>query len=318
MSEIQTRARPRIGLALGSGVARGWSHIGVIQALLNHDIHPDVVSGTSIGALVGGAYLAGKLETLSDWATGLTKIGLLRFLDVSFTGGGIIGGDRLRAEIRKQFGDVTFEDLRAPLACVATELDTGHEVWLRTGSLATAMEASYALPGMFTPVNIDGRWFVDGALVNPVPISVCRAMGARLVIAVNPNADQFGRYTRRKGQDLTPSTESDDDTDPNFHMESISQGHLISSPRKLVMRGIFGSEEKKPSMFDVMINSLTIIQDRLARTRLAGDPPDVSIAPKVGHIGMMEFTRAQEAIDLGYEAAELAVPAIREAMTILA
>lgn len=322
MNDIETSShelapKPRIGLALGSGVARGWVHIGVLRALLDHDIVPDVVAGTSIGALVGGAYLSGKLDALADWATSLTRLRMLRFLDISFRGGGIIGGDKLRAAVREHFGDVTFEDLRAPLACVATELDTGHEVWLRTGPLVDAMEASYALPGMFTPVIIGDRWFVDGALVNPVPISVCRAMGARLVISVNPNADQFGKYARKAGTNLGDG-QSAIDEGSSFNVQPLSQGHIIDTPRNLVMRGIFGHEAKKPSMFDVMVSSLTIIQDRLARTRLAGDPPDVAISPRIGHIGMLEFVRAQEAIDIGYEAGEQAVGTIREAMAILA
>lgn len=322
MSETDTNSqdvapRPRIGLALGSGVARGWTHIGVIRALVDHDIIPDVVAGTSIGAMVGGAYLSGKLDSLADWATSLTRMRMLRFLDIPFRGGGIIAGDRLRAAVREHFGDVTFEDLRAPLACVATELDTGHEVWLRTGLLIDAMEASYALPGMFTPVSIGGRWFVDGALVNPVPISVCRAMGARLVISVNPNADQFGKFARRASSNSGNGQSATDET-ASFNVQPLPTGGIIDRPRNLLMRGIFGREARKPSMFDVMVSSLTIIQDRLARSRLAGDPPDVAISPRIGHIGMLEFARAQEAIDIGYEAGSQAIGTIRDAMAVLA
>src|SRR5713226_1289197 len=182
----------QIGLALGSGVARGWAHIGVLRALERSGIKPDIVCGTSIGALIGGVYLGGRLDALEAWARQLTKLRLSRLFDFQLGYGGLIAGRRIMEIFDPRLRDQLIEALPARFACVTTEYGTGHEVWLQTGNLLEAVRASYALPGLFPPVRIDGRWLLDGALVNPVPVSVCRALGARIVIAVNLNADAFG------------------------------------------------------------------------------------------------------------------------------
>src|SRR5260221_8676534 len=182
----------RIGLALGSGVARGWAHIGVLRALGRMGIKPDIVCGTSIGALVGGVYLGGRLDELENWARQLNKMRLSRLFDFQFGSGGLIARRRILQIFDHELRDRTIEDLPAPFSCVTPQFGTGHEVWLQSGNLLEATRASYALPGLFPPVKIDGRWLLDGALVNPVPVSVCRALGARIVIAVNLNADAFG------------------------------------------------------------------------------------------------------------------------------
>ena len=188
-------ARPRIGLALGGGAARGWAHIGVLRALKSAGIEPDVIAGTSMGAVVGGAYAAGRLEELEDWARSVTRRRMLRFLDIKLWSTGLIGGGRLAGQLKETLGDVAIEELPLRYAAIATEIGTGHEIWLTQGSLVEAMRASYALPGIFPPVKVAGRWLMDGALVNPIPVAAARALGARVVIAVNPNADMFGRGT---------------------------------------------------------------------------------------------------------------------------
>ena len=187
------RGRPLIGLVLGSGAARGFAHIGVIQALKAHGIVPDIIVGTSIGALVGGCYATGQLDPLEEWARSLTRRRIISYLDVRIGGSGLIGGGRLAARLQESLGKTLIEDLPIRFAAIATEIGTGHEVWLTRGSLALALRASYALPGIFPPVHLGGRWLVDGALVNPVPVSAARAFGARVVIAVNLDADRFGR-----------------------------------------------------------------------------------------------------------------------------
>ena len=189
----RTSERPTIGLALGGGGARGFAHIGVIRTLLAHGIEPDIIVGTSIGAVVGGCQAAGRLDVIEDWARGLTKRGILGYLDISLSGGGLIGGGKLAARLEEKLGNTPIEALPIRFATITTEVGTGHEIWLTRGRLVDAMRASYALPGIFPPVALDGRWLVDGALVNPVPVSAARVFGARLVIAVNLNSDVLGR-----------------------------------------------------------------------------------------------------------------------------
>ena len=185
--------RPLIGLVLGSGAARGFAHIGVIHALKAYGIVPDIIVGTSIGAVVGGCYASDQLDGLEAWARSLTRRQIIRYLDLRIGGSGLISGGRLAARLQELVGKVSIENMPVRFAAIATEVGTGHEVWLARGSLALALRASYALPGIFPPVSIGGRWLVDGALVNPMPVSVARAFGARVVIAVNLNADSFGR-----------------------------------------------------------------------------------------------------------------------------
>src|SRR6476620_12169753 len=179
----------KIGLALGAGCARGWAHIGVLRALNEAGIYPDIVAGTSIGAVVGGCYVAGELPALEEFARDLTRRKVLGFLDFNFSGSGLITGQRLRTVLEARMKDCSIESLSKRYVAVATEIGTGHEVWLSRGRMVDAMRASYALPGIFRPVRIDGRWLFDGALVNPVPVSVGRALGARNVIAVNLASD---------------------------------------------------------------------------------------------------------------------------------
>src|SRR5690606_26313176 len=182
-----------ISLALGGGAARGWAHIGVLRALDEAGIQIDMIAGTSIGALVGGCYLAGKLDELEDFARSLTKRRIFGLLDLHLGGSGLCGGMMLTARMQEHLTGVTFADLPKPFVCVAAEIRTGHEIWLSSGSLINAMRASYALPGVFEPVTCNKRVLVDGALVNPVPVSVCRAHEQPLVVAVNLHYDLFGR-----------------------------------------------------------------------------------------------------------------------------
>jgi NTE family protein len=297
---------PRIGLALGGGGARGWAHIGVLRALERAGIKPDVVCGTSVGALVGALALAGRLDALEDWVLGLNRFRLAGYLDFRVRGG-MISGNRLTAALREQLGDLTIEELPVPFACVATDLLTGHEVWLRQGNVVEMLRASFSLPGLFSPVEVDGRWLVDGALVNPLPVSVCRAMGARVVIAVNLNADPIGRIrmpgqriARAIGFDLVPG-----------HLQG--RGHGLGS----WLRRLFGREPDAPSLFGAMVQSLNILLDRVTRSRLAGEPPDVTISPRLGHIGLLEFDRAAEVIAEGSAAAERQRPLLAEIISLL-
>ncbi|MDE0943433.1 MAG: patatin-like phospholipase family protein [Alphaproteobacteria bacterium] len=299
--------RPKIGLALGSGVGRGWAHIGVLKGLTKAGIESDVIAGTSIGALVAGVHLAGRMDALEHWACSLNRMRIMRYLDLSMQSGGILGGKRLERLLKDNLGDLAIEHLPKPFITVATELVTGHEIWLRQGPLIDALRASYALPGIFPPVELEGRQLVDGALVNPVPVSVCRAMGARLVIAVNLNADMLGSERAQ----MAKMAQSGNGNSNGNGLPSLP-GNFGAG----VLDNLF-RRDGAPSMFNVMASALNILQDRLGRSRLAGDPPDVTIAPQVGHIGLLDFDCAEELIKLGEEAVERSLPVLEEALTVL-
>jgi NTE family protein len=269
----------KIGLALGGGVARGWAHIGVLRALARAGIHPDIVVGTSMGAVVGGCHVAERLDTLEEFARGLTRRKVLGYLDFNFTGSGLITGQHLTDMLDNGLKGIEIENLPRKYVAVATEIGSGHEIWLSRGSLVNAMRASYALPGIFRPVNIQGRWLFDGAMVNPVPVSVARALGARYVIAVNVNGDSVGRGTVVPQLDALPVPEP---TPEPFVTDGEAGNMLVRNGRamkKLIQRQIFGRSDNGPGISTVMMEAFNIVQDRIARSRLAGDPPDAIISP---------------------------------------
>ncbi|MGH6763193.1 MAG: patatin-like phospholipase family protein [Phyllobacterium sp.] len=287
-----------IALALGGGAARGWAHIGVLRALDEAGIEISMIAGTSIGALVGGCYLAGKLDELEDFARGLTRRRVFGLLDLRLRGNGLFGGMKLTQHLQSHLGGIAIEDLAKPFVCVSAEIRTGHEIWITKGSLITAMRASYALPGVFEPVQCNNRTLVDGALVNPVPVSVCRAMEHRMVLAVNLQYDQYGRAAVIKHRAESP------------HANGASEvgAPLVNAPMAVETRlGITG----------VMMEAFNIIQDRISRARLAGDPPDISLFPKIGHMGLSEFHRADEAIRLGYEETMLRLPELERLQKVI-
>ncbi len=278
-----------IALALGGGAARGWSHIGVLRALDEAKIPIKMIAGTSVGALVGGCYLAGKLDELEEFARSLTPRRILGLLDLSLRGSGLISGIKLAERMEDHLGEVLIEDLDRQLVCVATEIHTGHEIWLTQGPMIDAIRASYALPGIFEPVKLNGRLLVDGALVNPVPVPVCRAFEADAVVAVNLSSDTYGRGTvvRDTGSESFLNEVGAEQLDPA--KQGMGNSAIVKLGKALGVSG-------------VMVEAFNIIQDRIARSRLAGDPPDFSIIPGLGGIGLAEFHRADEAIDAGYKA----------------
>ena len=308
------KRRPIVGLALGGGAARGFAHIGIIKTLIARGIVPDVVVGTSIGAVVGGTYVSGHLDEFEDWARGLQRRNIFSYLDIKLDGSGLIGGDKLAAQLESALGDTLIEDQTTKFASVATEVRTGHEIWLTHGRLVDAIRASFALPGIFSPCLVGDRWLVDGALVNPVPVSTARALGAEIVIAVNLSSDVFGHSTTifSHGSESDGPIGSDEDDIP----QKRGIGRLFS-PERAVKREFFGGGGR-PGISTVMIDAFNIMQDRITRARLAGDPPDLLITPRVGQIGWFEFHRADETIAHGTRAAERAIEAIQEAIDILA
>jgi NTE family protein len=305
--------RPVIGLALGGGAARGFAHIGIVRTLIAHGIVPNVVVGTSIGAVVGGAYAAGHLDTLEEWARSLQPRNILGYLDIRLNGSGLIGGDRLASQLEAAIGPFLIEDLPLKFATVATEVRTGHEIWLTHGRMVDAMRASYALPGIFSPVLVGDRWLVDGALVNPVPVSAARAMGAEIVIAANLSSDVFTHATTIYSHGA-PADAPVAAVEPAPPKRGFGK---LFSPERTVKREFFGSGGR-PGISSVMVDAFNIMQDRITRARLAGDPPDMLISPRVGQIGWFDFHRAGDLIAHGARAAERAIDSIQEAIQILA
>jgi NTE family protein len=304
--------RPVIGLALGGGAARGFAHIGIVRTLIAHGIVPNVVVGTSIGAVVGGSYAAGHLDTLEEWARSLQPRNILGYLDIRLNGSGLIGGDKLAAQLEAALGQTDIEDLPLKFATVATEVRTGHEIWLTHGRMVDAMRASYALPGIFSPVLVGDRWLVDGALVNPVPVSAARALGAEIVIAANLSSDVFAHSTTSyaHGAAAEPPETAIEVPPPRRGFSKFF------SPERAMKREFFGGGGR-PGISTVMVDAFNIMQDRITSARLARDPPDLLISPRVGQIGWFDFHRADDLIAHGARAAERAIDSIQEAIHIL-
>ena len=287
--------KPRIGLALGSGSARGWAHIGAIRALEEKGVKPDLICGTSIGALVGAVYASGQLDELEQWVTGLAWTNVVRLMDITWKGG-LIRGQRLFNLFRATFRDIDISELDMPFGAIATELTSGREIWLRQGKLFDVVRASIATPGLFTPVVQDGTILVDGGLVNPVPVSMCRAFGAEVVIAIDLSWGKLGPY-RHRSREITARP-------PPTWVERILRA---GSAR--------GDEPKIPSIFEVFNTALDIVEQRVARSRLAGEPADVLITPLLPNFGTMEYHRAREAIQEGRTAVERMMPLIEQVVS---
>ena len=295
----RTNSNLKIGLALGSGSSRGWAHIGIINALAEHGIRPDIVCGTSVGALVGAAHVAGNLDRLEEWVRSLTRLETARFFEITSTFTGFVNTSRLRKFLEKHVAgaDDRIEDLKLQYGSVATDLESGREIWFTKGPLLEAVWASISLPGLFPAIRHENRWLVDGGLVNPVPVSVCRALGADVVIAVNLNGDIVGKHLVKTSKEKKKNGVAEAFT----NLVKEYTGSLF-----------FDSEEEgdPPGLFDAIAGSVNIAQERITRSRLAGDPPEILLAPKLSHIGLLEFFRAEEAIAEGSKCVERALPEI--------
>jgi NTE family protein len=305
------RRKPRIGLALGAGSARGWAHIGAIRALEERGVRPDIICGTSIGALVGAAYASGQLDKLEEWVTGLAWTTVVRLMDLSWRGG-LIRGARLFTLFNTILEDREIDDLPIPYGAVATELGSGREVWLQHGKMLDAVRASCAMPGLFQPALRDGALLVDGGLVNPVPVSMCRALGADLVIAVDLSWGKLGVY-RDRNRNRSGEQGGENSAElpvaprevPGW-LGKLGRGWLARAAKKVE------DQVRMPSIFEVFTTSLDIVEMRVARSRLSGDPADVLLTPLLPGFGTMEFHRAKEAIEEGRVAVERMAPLIEQ------
>lgn len=299
---------PRLGIALGSGSARGWAHIGILRALADLGLRPTVVAGASVGALVGAAYANDRLDALETWVCALTQRDVWRLIDASFRGGGIMSGNRLMDAIANSVGDTPIEDLPMPFGAVATDLYTGDEVWLREGPMMRVVRASSGVPGLFAPAWHAGRWLIDGGVVNPVPVSMCRAMGADRVIAID-----LSRSVTRAGQraqlpaDGKPATAAADGSEH----QATPEGNALLRKWSGVFDGMvesFRAKRQEPGLFEAMTSSVNIMQDRITRTRLAIEPAEILLRPQLDDFQLMDFHRAREAIAAGRACVEAAAP----------
>lgn len=303
---MHERDNLKIGLALGSGSARGWAHIGVIRELEAAGIYPDIICGSSIGAFVGAAYANNKLDELEKWVLTLSWKEIINYLDISLLGGGFIQGEKLFRVASEKVDDPLIESLPRLFGAVATELDSGREIWFREGSLKNAVRASIGLPGLFAPVQINGQWLVDGGLSNPVPVSLCRAMGADIVIAVNLNGEIVGRQDRQRlGKMLSRSLKTGSKSE-FFERISAQLRNTLQERKEFLLSQLFGRSRETPGLFDVMTKSIYIMQDRITRSRMAGDPPEIILAPRLSEMGLLEFDQAAIAIGEGRECVQRA------------
>ena len=274
---------PRIGVALGSGGARGWAHIGVLRELLSRGIEPAIVCGTSMGAVVGAAYASGRLDAFEEWVRSLDRRRVLSLFDLSLNGG-LIEARRVLDYLRDDLPDINIEELPIPYGAVTTDLHTGGEIWLRSGSLQGALRASAALPGLVSPWQVGDRWVTDGGLVNPVPVSLCRAMGADYVIAVDLNTT----LVRDKKAPAPPDRSLSD----SLREVSMRSRRALSLPG-----GASG-----PSVFEVISRSLAIMQLRITQSQMLGAPPDVHVTPQLAPFTFLDFDRGEEIIEEGRRA----------------
>jgi len=307
----------RIGIALGSGSARGWAHIGVLQALAELGIKPEIVAGSSIGSLVGAAYASNQLDEMESMVTSLTWKDIVSFLDMSIIGGGLIHGERLINFFRHHVDERDIESLPRRFAAVATELDSGREVWLQSGDLLDAIRASIALPGLFTPYKINNHWLVDGGIVDPVPVSLCRAMGAEIVIAVSLNGDIVGKHSRNHdhASELVPGKIVKEYESTLCDRISVQLEKTLLKKKNILLSRLFGESLNSPGLIEVLAGSINIMQDRITRSRMAGDPPDVILSPGLSHLGLMEFDRGALAMEEGFACVERMRPALEHIMS---
>ncbi len=307
-------SRPRLGLALGSGSARGWAHIGVIRSLEKQGIEPDIICGSSVGALVGAAYASGHLDLLEKWVENLKWADVLGYMVRSFVGKESIQSQKqLAAIFGEQIGTVLVEELPKIFGAVATDLNTGQEIWLRRGPLLNSLSPSIAYPGLLNPVYYEGRWLVDGALVNPIPVSLCRALGADIVIAVNLNGDLLGKNRYRPVDPEPPAdpVKAEHELDLWERLTSTFRNNR-SKETDPSPGNDDGETQYAPRIFEVVTGAINIMQDRITRSRMAGDPPDISLTPHLSQIGHLEFHRSEEAILEGKASVERMLPALED------
>jgi NTE family protein len=307
VSPDSTSEKPKLGLVLGSGAARGWAHIGVLQALDEMGVEPDIYAGCSAGALVSGAKLLGILEDLEKWALELKPLGAMKDFAFTFSRGGVL--DPAAAFDSFRGADKLIEELDVPFAANATDIGTGEEVWLTQGSVIDAAKASTAIPLIFRAARMPGehgdRWLVDGALSNPVPVDLARSLGADKVIAVDVNA--ISRSIRRFNSERSTAVIVRPDPTPAIPENPVLPtplANLIANTRAYVDQRAAVARARmksKPHFFETATAAADIFQAQLAEAKAQIHPPDIRLTPDLRHIAHAAFDRAEEIIDIGYQ-----------------
>ena len=308
-------AKPKIGVALGMGAALGWAHIGIIRALQDENISIGAVSGCSMGSVVGGALAAGKLDILEEWAKSLSIVRVGKYLDVglhSITGKGLLQGEKIMDTFAQEVGDLNIENSPLPLGIVATDLMTGEEVRFLEGSMVEASRSSISVPGLFAPHYYRDRWLVDGGLVNPVPVDVCRELGADVVIAIdvlNSDVEAMWEARRNKPSALTQYV---DHAMAHSLMPDLAKPFWKKARDWVHHKTARVDHTQPPKLYDTLDAALNIMERVVMQRRFEDSPPDILVRPPLHDLRVYDFHRAEDAITIGYDAMKKAMPEVRK------
>ena len=291
-----------VGLVLGSGSSRGWAHVGAIEALEEAGIPVDVIAGCSVGSYVGAIYASGGLASLKQFILGMNGEKMFSYFDVVIPRSGLLDGNKKLHEFLSGHTDAkTFEELKIPLKMVATDLESGDKVVMASGNLFAALRASMSMPGLFAPVEVKGRWLVDGGLVDPVPVGVARAMGADVVIAVDLNS---GLVSRRQRARLAEAP-AEGTPPPEYRSEMTRKlaDHYAEAESTFTqkIRSFLNIDDPTPDIMETVSGAIGIMQERITRINLAVEPPDILVQPRLGEMKMMDFGQVEKAIEEGYQ-----------------
>ncbi|NQU66538.1 MAG: patatin-like phospholipase family protein [Candidatus Marinimicrobia bacterium] len=308
----------KIGLALGSGSARGWAHIGVLEALDDNHIPIDFIAGSSIGAFVGAIYSAGKLDSLKEFALLMDWKMVLSYFDVVFPRTGFLDGKKVHKLFSMHTDVTTFDDLTIPVKMIATNLNTGEKVILDSGNIIDAIRASSSIPGVLTPVTRGSDILIDGGTVDPVPVGVTREMGAEIVIAVNLNTGLIGKRHHKKPVKIDPpkNRRMPMITENEFIQRMTRQYETASKSVQTKIGSWLTNDKGVPNIMEVMGTSLNIMQERITRINLAIDPPDVLIQPELSDLSLFDFTQAERSIQEGYDKTMAQMESIKELLEL--
>lgn len=291
-----------VGLVLGSGSSRGWAHIGAIEALEDENIPIDLIVGCSVGAYVGAIYASGSLKSLKDFVLRMDGKKVFSYFDIVFPRSGLLNGTKRLRELFSMHTKVqNFSELKIPLTMVATDLETGQKVVINSGSILDALRASMSIPGLFAPAKLKNRWLVDGGLLEPVPVSVARAVGADIVIAVDLSSRVASKVNRRKTTLQTPNKNWDQEESQNELIKKLSdyyESAELSFKNKINV--LLKKEASTPDIVETVTSSFNIMQDRINRINLAVTPADVLIRPQLGGLKMFDFDQVEDTIEEGY------------------
>ncbi len=299
---LKTPSRKTVALVLGSGSSRGWAHIGAIEALEDEGVPIDFISGCSVGSYVGAIYASGSLASLKRFVLSMDGQKVFSYFDVVFPRSGLLDGTKKVAELFSMHTSVQrFSELNIPLMMVATDLQRGEKVVLRSGNLLQALRATMSVPGLFAPARFKGRWLVDGGIVDPVPVGVARASEADVVIAVDLNS---GIISRRMNKPKKNEIEKSVLEAPRFKSELLTKltdyYETAETNFKNKINDLLGRDAHTPDIIDTVMTSINIMQERITRINLAVEPPDILVQPRLGALKMMDFHQVESAIEEGY------------------